>query len=175
MIQHGFVRSLYDHCVYHKWLDSDVGIFLLLYMDDMLIASVYRLVVQKLKQQLGKVFEMKDLGKPKKILGMELRRNEEGDYLKVSQTSYLLKVLDKFGMSNSKPVSTPTAHHFKFSTQMCPESEEEKELMNKVPYAITVGSVMYSMVCTRPDLSFTSNLISRFMANPGKGHLNAVK
>ena len=58
---------------------------------------------------------------------------------------------------------------------MCPESEEEKELMNKIPYASAVGSNMYSMVCTRPDLSFTSSLINRFKANLGRGHWNAVK
>lgn len=118
---------------------------------------------------------MKDLGKAKKILGMELIRNEEASELKISQSSYLFKVLDKFSISSAKPVITPTAQHFKLSSQMCPSSEEERDFMTRVPYASAVGSIMYSMVCSRPDLTYASSLVSRFISNPGKGHWNVVK
>ena len=58
-------------------------------------------------------------------------------------------------MSNSKLVSTPLAGHFKLSSQQCPTSEKEKEEMKKNPYASVVGSLMYDMVCTRPDIAHT--------------------
>ena len=84
MIQSGYKRSSYDNCVYHKMFENSTGIFLLLYVDDMLITSVDRREIVKLKEQLSSVFEMKDLGQAKKILGMELERNEEHGELKVS-------------------------------------------------------------------------------------------
>ena len=65
--------------------------------------------------------------------------------------------------------------HFRLSSQQCPNSEEEVNFMKKVPNASVVGSVMYSMICTRPGLAFASSLISRFMANLGKDHWCAVK
>ena len=90
--------------------------FLLLYVDDMLIASKDKGEIQKLKQQLGSEFEMKDLGPAKKILGMEIIRDRKQGTLFVSQCNYLRKVLEKFGMSESKAVQTPLAGHFKLSS-----------------------------------------------------------
>ena len=89
IIQQGYVRSCYDNCVYHKWLGSGVGIFLLLYVNDMLVASVDYKEVHKLKQQLAKFFEMKDLWKAKKNLGMQFERDESKGEMKISQTDYL--------------------------------------------------------------------------------------
>ena len=78
-------------------------------------------------------------------------------------------------MADSKVVQTPLATHFKLSSTQCPNSEEEKSYMEKIPYANAVGSLMYSMVCTRPDLAYSTSLVSRFMANPGRDHWEAVK
>ena len=78
-------------------------------------------------------------------------------------------------MSNSKPVSTPLASHFKLSLRQCPTSEKEKAEMKKIPYASPVGSLMYQMVCTRPDIAHAVGVVSRFLSNPGKEHWQAVK
>ena len=117
---------------------------------------------------------MKDLGTTKKILGMQIERDDRRNQLGILQKSYLLKVLDRFAISKAKPMATPTASHFKLTSQLNPSNEEE-EFMSKVPYANVVGSVMYSMICTRPDLAFASTLISKFLSNPGNGHWNVVK
>lgn len=69
-----------------------------------------------------------------------------------------------------KSVLTLTSQQFKLSFQMCPSTDEETEYLDKVPYASAVGLIMYVMICTRPDLTYASSLVSRFMANPGKGH-----
>ena len=78
-------------------------------------------------------------------------------------------------MSNSKPISSPLAGHFKLSSKQCPASEKEKGEMQKIPYASAVGSLMYAMVCTRPDIAHAVGIISRFLSNPGKEHWTAVK
>ncbi|KAM1650564.1 hypothetical protein ACFXTN_003253 [Malus domestica] len=79
-------------------------------------------------------------------------------------------------MQEAKVVSTPLAAHFMLSGQQCPTSEEEQQIMEKVPYANVVGCLMYAMVCTRSDIAqAVSVVVSRYMANPGKQHWDAVK
>ena len=78
-------------------------------------------------------------------------------------------------MHDSKPVSTPIAPHFKLSGAQCPSSDEDVEYMSKVPYSSAVGSLMYVMVCSRPDLSYAMSLVSKYMSNPGKEHWKAVQ
>lgn len=70
-------------------------------------------------------------------------------------------------MQNCKSVSTPLAAHFRLSAALSPQTEEDKEHMSHVPYASAVGSIMYAMVCTRPDISHAVSVVSRFMGNPG--------
>ena len=113
---------------------------------------------------------MKDLSAAKKILGMEIHRDRQAGKLFLSQKNYIKKILDRFNMSNCKSVSTPLAAHFKLSSESCPQTEEEKEKMASIPYANAVGSLMYAMVCTRPDLAYAVSMVSRYMHNPGKEH-----
>uniref|UniRef100_A0A2N9J6A9 Integrase catalytic domain-containing protein n=1 Tax=Fagus sylvatica TaxID=28930 RepID=A0A2N9J6A9_FAGSY len=144
MIQIGYTRCEYDCCVYVRILEDGSYIFLLLYVDDMLIAAKSMCEVNRLKSLLHKEFEMKDLGAAKKILGMEIRRDREARKLWLSQKNYIRKVLEKFSMLDAKPVSTPLANHFRLS-----------------------GS--------QPDLAHAVSTVSRYMANPGREHWNAVK
>jgi ATP-binding cassette subfamily B (MDR/TAP) protein 1 len=81
----------------------------------MLIARSSIEEIDKLKQQLSKQFEMKDLGAAKQILGMRIIRDKYKGILKHSQTEYVKKVLSRFSMDNVKPVSTPLRNHFKLS------------------------------------------------------------
>ena len=176
MIGQNYTRSNFDHCVYFRKLQDGSFIYLLLYVDDMLIASRNQGEIFRLKAQLSKEFEMKDLGEAKKILGMEIARDRQRGTLCLTQKQYLKKVLQRFGMSEkTKPVSTPLAPHFKLSASQCPKTEEEREYMSKVPYSNAVGSLMYAMVCTRPDISHAVGTVSRYMHNPGKEHWKAVK
>ena len=86
------------------------------------------------------------------------------------------RVLKRFGMNKkTKSVSTPFAPHFKLSDAMSPNNEAEREYMSRVPYANAIGSLMYAMVCTRPDISHAVGVVSRYMHNPGKDHWQAVK
>ena len=118
---------------------------------------------------------MKDLGAAKKILGMEITRDRKSGKLYLSQRGYIDKVLRRFNMHNAKPVSTPLAAHFRLSSDLCPDSDDEIEYMSRVPYSSAVGSLMYAMVCSRLDLSHALSVVSRFMANPGKEHWRAVQ
>ena len=78
-------------------------------------------------------------------------------------------------MSNAKPVGVPLANHFKLSKSWCPSSKKEIEEMSTIPYSSAVGSLIYVMVCTRPDIAHAVGVVSRFLSNPGKKHWEAVK
>ncbi|KAG7633109.1 Reverse transcriptase RNA-dependent DNA polymerase [Arabidopsis suecica] len=155
----GFERSAFDSCVYYKKLGKTYT-YLLLYVDDMLIASVDKSSVQELKLLLNREFEMKDLGDAKKILGMEITRDREAGILSLSQEAYVKKVLRSTHMDQSKPVSTPIGVHFKLKAATDEEYKNQFERMKFVPYANTVGSIMYSMIGTRPDLAYPLGVIT---------------
>ena len=78
-------------------------------------------------------------------------------------------------MENARAVSTPFTTHFKLSAKQSPSNETEKSYMQRVPYASAVGSLMYAMVCTRPDIAHVVGTVSRFLSNPGREHWNSVK
>lgn len=118
---------------------------------------------------------MKDLGAVKKILGMEIIRDKKCGTLFLSQKSYLEKDLKRFSMENSKPIGVPLAGHFKFPMTQCPGTYDEKLDMSRVPYANAIGSVMYTKVCSKLDITHAMSVLSRFMANPSRDHWTRVK
>jgi len=78
-------------------------------------------------------------------------------------------------MQDCKPISTPLPVNFKLSSAMSPSNEAERMEMSRVPYASAVGSLMYAMICTRPDIAQAVGVVCRFMADPGKERWNTVK
>ncbi|CAL1379209.1 unnamed protein product [Linum trigynum] len=175
MVKNGYARTTSDHCVFVKYFAENDFIILLLYVDDMLIVGRNVREIDRLKKELSKSFAMKDLGPAKQILGMRISRDRRNGKIWLSQERYIERVLERFNMSKAKAVSTPLGGHFKLSVKHCPTSDEEKEAMKNVPYASVVGSLMYVMVCTRPDIAHAVGIVSRFLSNPGKEHWRAVK
>jgi hypothetical protein len=175
MEEQGYRKTTSDHCVFvQKFPDGDF-IILLLYVDDMLIVGMNSSRIDRLKKQLSQSFAMKDLGPAKQILGVRIQRSRKDKKLFISQEKYIEKVLERFNMNNAKVVSSPLATHFKLSTKQSPSTDEEKEDMERIPYASAVGSLMYAMVCTRPDIAHAVGVVSRFLSDPGREHWNAVK
>jgi len=141
----------------------------------MLVAGANLEEINNLKKQLSSEFEMKDLGAAKQILGMRISRDEQGGTLQLFQAEYIRKVLQRFNMRDAKPVRTPLVSHFRLPKEQCLEIDEDKDFMARVPYVSTIGSLMYAMVCTRPDISHVVGVVSRHTSNPGKQHWEAVK
>ena len=171
----GFCKSNYDHCFYFNNAIVEKSVYLLLYVDDMLIASKDMSRIKDLKEKLKSEFDMKDLGNARKILGIEILRVRKENRLCLYQSKYLSKLVDRFEMKNSKPANVPLASNFILSAALSPRTLEESRYMENIPYSSAVGSVMYSMISTRPDLAQAISVLSRYMAKPGKGHWNAMK
>ncbi|KAH9659018.1 hypothetical protein KPL70_023705 [Citrus sinensis] len=121
--------------------------------------------IQELKAQLAREFEMKDLGPANKILGMQIHRDRNNMKIWLSQKNYLKKILRRFNMQDCKSISTPLPVNFKLFSSMCPSNEVERKEMSRVPYASAVGSLMFAMICTRPDIAQAVGAVSRYMAN----------
>ena len=111
---------------------------------------------------------MKELGAAKQILGMRITRDRKNHKLTLSWSEYIQKVLERFTMQNEKIVSTPLVSHLKKNKDICPKTQEEMDYMFKTTYALAVGSLMYAMVCTRPNISHAVGVLSRYMNNLGK-------
>ena len=95
--------------------------------------------------------------------------------LYLSQRGYIKKFLRRFNMHDAKPVSTPLVAQFRLSSALCPVSDDDIEYISRVPYSSEVGQLMYVMVYFHPDLSHALSVVSRYMANFGKQHWNAVQ
>ena len=104
----------------------------------------------------------------KQILGMRIIIDKANGTLKLSRSEYVKKVLSKFNINETKPISTSLSSHFKLSKEQSPKTEEERDHISKVPYALAIGSLMYAIVCTRPDIAHAVRVVSRFMSKPGK-------
>lgn len=174
MMNIGFTKSLYDSCVYLKKNKGSIMTYLLLYVNDMLVASTDLVEVEQVKSDLKIKFDMKDLGSAKRILGMDITRIREKGVLWLTQHAYIQKLLKRFRMNEAQGVYVPLSQHFKLFEKLKPSSQKESKEMSVVSYANAVGSVMYTMVCTRPDLAHSISIASRYMADPGKHHWEAL-
>jgi len=110
---------------------------------------------------LSESFAMKDLGPVQQILGMRISCDRKAKKLWLSQEKYIDKVLQRFGMEKAKVVSSPLGGHCKLSSKQTPSNEKEKEEMRKIPYASTVESLMYAIVCTRPHIEHAVGVVSK--------------
>ncbi|WVZ23807.1 hypothetical protein V8G54_002351 [Vigna mungo] len=174
LIKLNFKRCNYDDCVYTLNHDGEM-LYLLLYVDDILIASSDRGMIGETKARLADAFEMKELGEARRILGIDIKRDRPGGNLFLSQECYLQKVISRYRMAESKMASTPVGQHLKLTKEQCPKTEEERKKMESVPFSNGIGSIMYGMVCTRPDVAHGVSVLSQFMVNPGPTHCEALK
>ncbi|KAE8680667.1 Thioredoxin superfamily protein, putative isoform 2 [Hibiscus syriacus] len=164
-----------DPCAYFKRSGDNNFVILLLYVDDILVAGPNKDHIEELKAQLAREFEMKDFGSANKILWMQIHRDRSNKKIWLSQKNYLKKILSRFSMQDCKPIYTPIPINFKLSSSMSHSSEEERMEMSRVPYASAVRSLMFAMICTRPDIAQAVRVVSRYMANSGKENWNTVK
>jgi hypothetical protein len=101
---------------------------------------------------------------------MEIFRDKRNGKIWLSQQRYAEKILLRFGMNDVKPISVPLVSHFNISSSLFPSTKEENEYMSRIPYDNAVGSLMYVMVSTRPDISHVVGVVNRYMEILGKEH-----
>ncbi|GJR43573.1 putative RNA-directed DNA polymerase [Tanacetum coccineum] len=172
--KYGFTQNPDEPCVY-KRASVSIIVFLILYVDDILLMGNNIPMLQDVKSWLGKCFSMKDLGEATYILGIKIYRDRSRRLISLSQNAYIDKILQRFKMDTSKRVTIPIQPNVDLRKSLGPSTPAEVKRMKGVPYALAIGSIMYAVMCTRPDIAFSQNLTSRYQQNTGESHWIAVK
>ena len=118
---------------------------------------------------------MKDMGETSYVIGIKIHRDRIRSILGLSQETYINKVLERFKMKDCSPSVAFIMKGDKLSLNKCPKNDLEKESMKNIPYASTVGSLMYAQVCTRPDIAYAIGVLGQYQSNPGMDHWRAAK
>jgi hypothetical protein len=170
----GFKENVENNCVYANFKNGKY-IFLILYVDDILLASSNVSLLLETKRFSSSHFEMKDLGEARFVLGIEIHRDRMKGVLGLSQKIYIEKVLKKFNMHKCSASPAPIVKRDRYGEFQYPKNQYEIDQMKMIPYASAVGSLQHAQVCTRPDIAYVTGLLGRFQSNPGPGHWKLVK
>ena len=161
----GYSQSNGDHTLFYKHSAKDKLTILVIYVDDIIITGNDPIERAKLEQGLKQEFAIKNLGRMKYFLGIEIAYSKNGILL--SQQKYVLDLLAETGFMDCRPAKTPMEVNHKLNL-----SENEPET-NAGEYQQLVGRLIY-LAHTRPDISYAVNILSQFMHSPRLSHLQAA-
>lgn len=167
LVQEGFDQSQSDSCVFTRFSEKS-KVIIITWVDDMIIAASDDQVLCEMKDSLCKRFKMKDIGKLKWFLGMKF--NCEGGHVEINQRNYIEKVLTRFEMDDCKPKKTPCDPGVNGI-----KDGDSEELVDSKLYREIVGSLIYIMTGTRPDLCYSVTKLSQNMSKPTKADLNMAR
>ncbi|GJZ23245.1 retrotransposon protein, putative, ty1-copia subclass [Tanacetum coccineum] len=153
----GFTQNRDEPCVYLKAIGSNVT-FLILYVDDILIMENNIPMLQDVKSYLRRCFAMKDLGEATYILGIKIYRDRSRLLIGLCQSAYIETILKRYHIENSKHGSIPMQEKLRLSKSQGASTPAELKHMQNVLYALVVGSIMYDVRCTRPDVANTKDM-----------------
>ena len=134
---------------------------MLIYINDALFLGNNQTLLMKKKQQFMQKWESKDLGEAKEYLGMRITRDHSKQILKLDQITYVQKVIDCFNMQNCRPSHVPLHTRYNLNS-----STEESNLQLQSHYQSVIGSLLYMMLSTQPDLVYSVIKMSQFSATP---------
>lgn len=161
----GFNQSKSDNCLYFNF--ERECILVVVYVDDIVIASKSLNRVNEFKASITTRFEAKDMGELTSVLGVEIDYSRDKGTMSISQEVYIERVLEQFGFKESRPVGSPSQ-----PGQRLTSSGIETDSCS---FRQAVGSLMYCMLLTRPDLAYPVSEVSRFVEKPTQEHWNALK
>lgn len=157
--------------------EADPGLFtrlsdghkllILVYVDDLLLASTSLQQVQHIKQLLLQRFKGKDLGEAQNFLGMEIKRDRGARILTLTQRAYTNNLISKFGMQDARPLSTPISP--------ADSLQQHERPTDAACYRELVSSLLYLSTQTRPDISFATGALARYMHAPTAELMNSAK
>ena len=143
-------------------------------VDDILLASNSKTASDIATNELHKKFTITDGGDAQWLLGCRITRWHTNRILKVDQETFVVRILREFGMEFCNSTVTPCLK-WRLTTDMCPNTEDERRAVAALPYCAIVGKCMYLSTCTRPDISYAVRELACFMSNYGQQHFNTAK
>lgn len=169
LISLGFARSACDHSLY-TFKSSNNFTMIAIYVDDLVIATISTTLLRNIKAELSNTFEMTDLGELHWSLGLDIIQDRSKHILSINQKKYINHILERFKMTDCKPISTPMDPNAQLQ-----HNENDTNISTDTPYQSAVGSLMYVMVATRPDIAYAVGAVSRFNTTPQQHHWAAIK
>lgn len=166
LIAAGFVQSGNDPCLYIRTRIAKV-VYILIYVDDLLLASKCLESLQECESTLKSNFEIKNLGAVKNYLGLKIDGDSAGGYF-LSQRSYIVKLCEDFGLSQAKISDFPISVGYG-------KGEKTDELLNNENYRRLIGSLLYISVNTRPDVSASVSILAQKVSGPNQEDWNELK
>ncbi|KAI0999862.1 hypothetical protein K3495_g8332 [Podosphaera aphanis] len=163
--KYGFVSTNFQPYVF---LYDKTNVYIAVYVDDILISGSNPKIIEGIRQFLHSEFECKVLGQAHFVLGIEVEITSQG--ISLSQHSYFLKVLKRFGMLDFHPVGTPLE-----ANSHLQRVDPADQIDNINSYRSLIGSLMYGHIGTRSDLVFPVIHLSQLSSCPGKNHVAAAK
>jgi hypothetical protein len=166
----GFIQLITDSCIY-KLIRNDTILIIVLYVDDMILATSHTDNISWFRTQLEIKFIIKDT-QLKKCLGIDVTYDMNNRVLSISKNQYIHNFIQKYStyIDHINYRSTPMDAGTKLSRDDCPQSDLEKENIKQYPYREIIGALNYLVSTVRPDISFAVNYLARFMDNPGMIH-----
>ena len=132
-----------DQCIYQKVNGSKIC-FLMLYVDDILLATNDKSLLYEVKHFILNIFDMPDMGEASYVVSIKIHRERSRGILGLSQETYMNKVTKRFNMKNCLSSVAPILKGDKFDLNQCPKNDFEQEHMKNIPYASAVGNLMYA-------------------------------
>jgi hypothetical protein len=163
----GFTASPYDSALYIRIYLDKIEI-IALYVDDITICTANKERMKQIKDGLSKEFDMDDMGELHYILGIEVTRNREQRTIALGQPKYIDDIINRFDLNNAHTVNTPMDLNIRLFT------DKNEKPVNQKEYQSIVGSLMYLMIGTRPDIAFAVSKLSQFLINPSTSHRTAA-
>ena len=168
-----FVANVQDPCLYTRGrVDNDDYAILVFWVDDIIVGGKTDTNINSVKTLLQEKFNMDDRGQLQWFLGIDFKRLNDGRY-QINQQRYAEQILKRYGMAECKPASTPSGSDTHL--QKATDDEHEQVHISKFPYREIVGSLIYLMTATRPDISWSVSKLSQYLDKPGPAHVTAVK
>ena len=173
LISHGFTPLHADRCVYVRRKTDCIDI-IALYVDDLLIASSRISELLAIKRKLTQQYEMEDMGEATFILGIDIKRDRAHRSISIGQSAYINTLLTRHGMAECNPSSTPMESGAAHELIAAADGYEASSTLTR-HYQSIIGGLMFAAICTRPDIAFAVNRLSRYCANPTELHYAAAK
>nr|GAT44721.1 predicted protein [Mycena chlorophos] len=170
----GLTKTAADNCVYYRERDGE-QVWVTVWVDDLIILATSKDEGERVRKELGTLFEMKDMGEPRKIIGIEVTRDRSAGTVTLSQRHYIESLLDRYGFSNLNAVSTPLVPDANTKMRQLPKDAPPAAPSVRAEYQSMIGGLMYAAICTRPDIAYAVGRLSQFAANPGPEHQAACK
>jgi hypothetical protein len=152
------------------FINNNTKVIICLYINDLAIIAPSEIIFNDFIKLISQDFKIKNLGVIKDYLGIDINLNTNQGFIKLSQETYINKILNKYNFQDAKTKSSPMDSYLKLELNKEQASKEQIKL-----YQMLIGSLLYIMLSTRADIAFAVIKLARYASNPSNTHFTTIK